>query len=168
MDPAGTVRVGLRSVEFRTLVREILPDPAPGKISVMNEQGKVMQTADFTWVAAKPGDRMLFVVGTSNSRNWESLGIVNSIATRNLTSGESEVSKRAIAALAVPPLNTFFGIISIFVALFSLLGLAFGSAQGIVFLIPSVGYLLWVRARIKKVRRAVQAILVRAGAPAPA
>jgi hypothetical protein len=134
---------------------------------VLDEQGRPIQVAEITWVAAKPGERILFVQGTSNPGNWADLGITTAIATRNLSSGEIELRNQVIAGLAVPPFNTFFGIISVFVALFSLLGLAFGSPQGIVFLIPSVGYLLWVRARIKKVRRAVQAILAKAGAPAP-
>ena len=149
MDPAGAVRVGLRRVEFRTLVRE---------------PGQPAQVSELTGMPAKSGNRILLVQGTTNPRRWPDPGIASAIGIRNLSSGEIELRRQAIAALAVPPFNNFFGILSIFVALFSLLGLVYGSPTGIVFLILSVGYLLWVKARIKKVRRAVEAILEKGGA----
>lgn len=167
MDPAGTVRVGLRTIEFRTLAREILADPAPGKIAVMTDPGNVIQAPDNLWVEAKPGDRLFFVQGVFRSRDWAFADLRNAIATLNLSTGASYIEKSSIAHLAVPPFHNFFGIISVFVAVFSLLFI-FNAPQGIVFLIPSAGYLFWVRGRIKKVRRAVEVLLAKARAEAPA
>ena len=172
MDPveAGTVRVGLKQIEFRTLVREILPDPAPvpgqpQKLGVMDVRGDLMLAPDNVWVASKPGDRMFFVEATSRAKGWGLADLRNAIATLNLSTGASYIEKAWVGYAAVPPFNQFFVILSGSILVF---GLLFFAPQNIVFMIPSAGYLLWVRMRMKKVRRAVEAIIAKARAQAPA
>jgi hypothetical protein len=158
MEPAGRVRIGLKQIELRAFITEMLQSATNGWQRLIDGKGQSHEVEDGYWVATRPGDRVLFVQGTTDPRDWSSLSILTSIATFNLSTGKVHYSGSGIAALAVPPFNNALGITAIFVGLFSLLALFNGAPEAIVFLALSVGYFVWTRMRVRKLKRAIEAI----------
>lgn len=162
MELADKVRIGLKRIELRAHVTEMLESLSHGKQRALDWRGEAQEIDEgYCWVATKPGDRVLFLLGGSNPLDWQSKTLFGSVASCNLSTGRVYSSNRELAALALPPFNNFFGVTAIFVGLFSLLGVFSSSPGSVVFLTLSLGYFVWTQLRVRKLKRAIGAIAAR-------
>jgi len=147
----GRVAVGLKRIEIRAITAEILMLPSSdGPCPSIQLDGQ-------QWTIANKVRKVGFDAGDRATLFWCARGDKESdwAAGYNHRTGNFGVSEFEVNELIVPPAYNFLAVVAIFGGLLSLL-----TGPGAILVLPfSIGLFVWVRARHKKVRRAIESAL---------